>query len=64
MKKVLITGGAGYLGSLISTIFIKKGFIVTALDNLMHKKKTLNIVKIPLEYGVRYLRTRRNGRKK
>ena len=42
MKKVLITGGAGYLGSLISTIFIKKGFIVTALDNLMHKKKTLN----------------------
>ena len=37
MKKILITGGAGYLGSLISTILIEKDFKITVLDNLMHK---------------------------
>jgi len=42
MKKILITGGAGYLGSLISTILIEKDFKITVLDNLMHKKNTLN----------------------
>ena len=39
MKKVLITGGAGYLGSLISTILLEKDYKITVLDNLMHKKK-------------------------
>jgi len=42
MKKVLITGGAGYLGSLISTILLEKSYKITVLDNLMHKKNTLN----------------------
>ena len=42
MKKILITGGAGYLGSLISTIFLEKDYKITVLDNLMHKKNTLN----------------------
>ena len=42
MKKILITGGAGYLGSLISTILLEKDYKITVLDNLMHKKNTLN----------------------
>ena len=33
--KVLITGGAGYLGSIMTPFFLGKGFDVTVLDNLM-----------------------------
>jgi len=35
MKKVLITGGAGFLGSHLSDRFIKEGFHVVAMDNLL-----------------------------
>lgn len=34
-KKVLITGGAGFLGSHLSDLFISKGFKVIAMDNLI-----------------------------
>lgn len=48
MKKVLITGGAGFIGSHLSERFIKEGYLVTVLDNLNDyyspeiKKKNLN----------------------
>ena len=35
MKKVLITGGAGFLGSHLCDRFIKEGFYVIAMDNLI-----------------------------
>ncbi len=35
MKKVLITGGAGFLGSHLCDRFIKDGFYVIAMDNLI-----------------------------
>lgn len=35
MKKVLITGGAGFLGSHLSDRFIKEGYHVIAMDNLI-----------------------------
>ena len=34
-KKVLITGGAGFLGSHLCDFFIKEGFFVIAMDNLI-----------------------------
>ena len=34
-KKVLITGGAGFLGSHLSDRFIKEGFQVIVMDNLI-----------------------------
>ena len=36
--KVLITGGAGYLGSVITEKMLKAGHIVTAIDNLSFKQ--------------------------
>ena len=41
MKNVLITGGCGYLGSMLATQLINKGLKVTVIDNLMFKKQTL-----------------------
>ena len=38
---VLITGGAGFIGSKLSTFLLKKGFEVTVLDNLLFSKNSL-----------------------
>lgn len=35
MKHVLITGGAGFIGSHLCDLFLKKGYAVTAVDNFL-----------------------------
>ncbi len=41
MKKILITGAAGYLGSMICTRLVNQGFNVTAVDILKYDKNSL-----------------------
>ena len=43
MKKhnVLITGGAGYIGSVLSEYLLKKGYKVTILDNFSYNQNSL-----------------------
>lgn len=41
-NKVLITGGAGYIGSILTELLLKKNYKVTVLDNLMYKQMSLN----------------------
>lgn len=38
---VLVTGGAGYLGSILCEQFLQAGFKVIALDNLMYRQHSL-----------------------
>lgn len=40
-EKVLITGGAGYLGSVLTGHLLKGGYKVTCLDNLSYGQKSL-----------------------
>jgi len=42
MEKVLITGGAGYLGSILTEVLLSKGYSVTVLDNLSYKQLSLS----------------------
>ena len=42
MSKILITGGAGYIGSMLSTKLLEEGHIVTVVDLLKYDKGSLN----------------------
>ena len=36
MKNILLIGGAGYIGSVLSSHFLKQDYKVTVLDNLIY----------------------------
>ena len=41
MTKVLVTGGAGYIGSVMVPDLLKRGYEVTVVDNFMYKQTSL-----------------------
>lgn len=41
MEKVLVTGGAGYIGSILTPLLLAKGYSVTVVDNLMYRQSSL-----------------------
>lgn len=41
MAKILITGGAGYIGSVLVPVLLKAGHEVTVLDSMMYKQSSL-----------------------
>ena len=40
--KILLTGGAGYIGSILSNDLLKESYTVTVLDNFMYGQASLN----------------------
>lgn len=49
-KKILITGGAGFIGANLIKVFYAKGYEITVLDNLSHQVHGKN----PEEFSVLY----------
>jgi nucleoside-diphosphate-sugar epimerase len=41
MKRILVTGGAGYIGSRLVPDLLSKNYIVTVVDNFMYKQTSL-----------------------
>lgn len=44
MEKILVTGGAGYLGSILVPELLLNNYHVTVIDNFMYKQSSLNHV--------------------
>ena len=42
MKNILVTGGAGYIGSILVGELLRCGHYVTVIDNFMFKQSSLN----------------------
>lgn len=42
MENILVTGGAGYIGSILTENLLELGFHVTVVDNFMYKQSGLN----------------------
>lgn len=47
MKRVLITGGSGYIGSVLTELLLQRGYNVTVIDNLAYKQTSL----VPFSYN-------------
>ena len=41
MERILITGGAGYIGSILTPALLARGYRVTVLDNFMYGQTSL-----------------------
>ena len=39
--KILMTGGAGYIGSVLSRVLLERGHRVTVLDNFLYNQNSL-----------------------
>jgi len=46
MKNILLIGGEGYIGSVVSQIFLSKGYNVTSFDNLLYRNHLCTINKV------------------
>lgn len=42
--KILLTGGAGYIGSILTQFLLELGYKVTVIDNFMYRQNSLNHV--------------------
>jgi UDP-glucose 4-epimerase len=56
-KKVIVTGGAGFLGSTLVPMLVKEGYEVHVIDNLVGGKKE----RVPKEAGLHILDIRDSG---
>jgi nucleoside-diphosphate-sugar epimerase len=53
VKNILITGGAGYIGSVLTNFLIKENFNITVVDRLIYKQKSIRdlIIKKKIQFN-------------
>ncbi|OGG45299.1 hypothetical protein A2673_00110 [Candidatus Kaiserbacteria bacterium RIFCSPHIGHO2_01_FULL_50_13] len=47
MERILVTGGAGYIGSVLTDILLREGYMITALDSLLYGPSLLALTNNP-----------------
>lgn len=52
-KKIIITGGAGFIGGKLSELYIKKGYTVTAIDNLQRNRGAVEALKDSANFNMK-----------
>ena len=40
-KSILLTGGAGYIGSILTNYLLENGYVVRIIDNFIYEQNTL-----------------------
>ena len=52
MKKIIVTGGLGFIGSNLIELLLKKKFYVINIDKVTYSSSFYNTQEFPLEYLV------------
>src|SRR5687767_14203964 len=52
MTKILVTGGAGYLGAILVPALLDRAFAVTVIDNFMYGQDSLAAVRYHSKFSV------------
>ena len=55
MTKILVTGGAGYIGSVLIPKLLTDGYEVTCVDNLMYEPTSLMMATIHKNFDLAFL---------
>ena len=56
-KKLIITGGAGFIGCHAAKYFAKKGYSIIIIDNLSRKGSVENLIWLKNQYPIKHYKT-------
>jgi len=64
MKKIIVTGGSGFIGSNLVKLLLKKKYFVINVDKLSYSANPYNLINVKKNKNYRFFKTDINDRKK